>query len=258
MWPFGRSALLDDETAEWHVDNFEWLLERFGADGAFAASRLVLPDAFEVEGLRGVRLADVLFARVKELCGMSDWPVELLAQPETADIEPNPALGSIATGGAAGMFVADGDGVAITYDPRQLRDPPSLVGTFAHELAHYLLATEPERPTSEPDEEEFLTDLAACFLGFGVFMANGAFSTATIVTETGTGSGWSRKGYLPQDDLLFDVALYVAAHGDDPADAARGLKPHMRKPFDRALRQVAGDGRMRTMRERVAKEKERL
>src|SRR5205085_12416082 len=49
-----------------------------------------------------------------------------------------------------------------------LAHPGRLIATFAHELAHYLLATAPTSPPCEDDEHEFLTDLTAAYLGFGV------------------------------------------------------------------------------------------
>ncbi len=72
-----------------------------------------------------------------------------------------------------------------------------MVATFAHELAHFLLATSPE-PLPVPDEEvEFLTDLTAVFLGFGLFLCNTRFRYEQF--SDGVSAGWSmkRQGYCP-------------------------------------------------------------
>ncbi|MDX6851136.1 hypothetical protein SCD92_17290, partial [Gilvimarinus sp. SDUM040013] len=54
--------------------------------------------------------------------------------------------------------------------------PTQLVATFAHELSHYLTCTANEPPPGGWDNWEFATDIAATFLGFGVFMANSSFN----------------------------------------------------------------------------------
>jgi hypothetical protein len=76
--------------------------------------------------------------------------------------------------------------------PPELHGPPQqrpdrLIATFAHELA-YLFATTVEEPPCEADEIEFLTDLAAVYLGFGVFLANARFEFEVL--QDGPLQGW--------------------------------------------------------------------
>ena len=61
--------------------------------------------------------------------------------------------------------------IVISYVPALLKRPDHLIATLAHELAHYLLATARDSPPCEKEEREFLTDLAAVYLGFGVFLS---------------------------------------------------------------------------------------
>jgi hypothetical protein len=43
MWPFTRKPIVDQETAAWHVDNFAWLIRRFGGSEGLTHSKLILP-----------------------------------------------------------------------------------------------------------------------------------------------------------------------------------------------------------------------
>ena len=81
MWPFRKRPFLDPDTADWHVENFEWLIEAFGVNGPMLAGRFVLPDAatFPLDGLSGDALAGRVFDIVRTQAGMAeaDWPVTL-------------------------------------------------------------------------------------------------------------------------------------------------------------------------------------
>jgi hypothetical protein len=133
--------------------------------------------------------------------------------------------------------------VQITYVPALLANPERLIATFAHELAHYLLATAPSAPPCADDEHEFLTDLTATYLGFGVFMANSVLDFAPM--QDGTLHGWrmGRSGYLPEQDLVFATALFIAVKELDPSPACQCLKPHLAKMLKRTLRDLALDKR---------------
>ena len=74
-----------------------------------------------------------------------------------------------------------------------------MVATFAHELSHYLTATAPEPPPGGWDNWEFATDICASFLGFGIFVANSAFSFNQYTEVDSQGWQSSRGGYLTAD-----------------------------------------------------------
>src|SRR5262245_64949203 len=80
MWPFTRKPIVDAETAQWHVDNFAWLVATFGGNGTFADSVLVLPKPglFPADGKEGHARALHILERVKDYCGMDDSTVELV------------------------------------------------------------------------------------------------------------------------------------------------------------------------------------
>ncbi|XWN31823.1 MAG: hypothetical protein ROR55_01520 [Devosia sp.] len=241
MWPFRKTPFLDEDTAAWHLENFIWLMRHFGGGGEFHRSRLVLPKPgfFPVEGEKGHALAERLFQTVKDYCGLSDWPVDLVADngPDSHLLEGS-AMASIRSSSAVGRFAVSDEGVQISYAPRLLDRPQDLISTFAHELAHYLLATAPEDPVCEPDEYEFLTDLTAVFLGFGVFLANTRFSQDVLHLGPIQGVGWTRQGYLPERDLVFATAIFLAVKRLDPSEAADSLDSHLRSQLSKALDQL--------------------
>jgi hypothetical protein len=57
--------------------------------------------------------------------------------------------------------------------------------------------------------------------------------------------GWryGRSGYLPEQDLVFATALFIAAKELDPHPAYQSLKPHLAKLLKRALRDLTIDRR---------------
>jgi hypothetical protein len=107
---------------------------------------------------------------------MADWEADLAADDNPLADDASLALAMIAPQKhALGTFGVAGNRIAISYVPALLKRPDHLIATLAHELAHYLLATARESPPCEKEEGEFLTDLAAVYLGFGVFLANARF-----------------------------------------------------------------------------------
>lgn len=127
--------------------------------------------------------------------------------------------------------------------PALLQRPDRLIATFAHELAHYLLATAAEPPPCESDEIEFLTDLAAVYLGFGVFLANTRFDFEVL--HDGPLQGWrmGHSGYLPEADLIFALGLFIRAKALEADDACNCLKPHLAAMLRRTLRGLRSDDR---------------
>jgi hypothetical protein len=240
IWRYRRKPVVDAETAAWHADNLAWLIRQFGGRDALAETKLVLPKPgfFTFENEQGHALALRIFEQVKAYCGMTDWDVDLV--PDDNPLAEMPALseGMVAPQThALGTFGVSGNRIQISYATAQLQQPDRLIATFAHELAHYLLATAAETPPCEEDEVEFLTDLTALYLGFGVFLAN-----ARIAFEGSTqGWRWQRAGYLPEADLIFALALFIRAKGLDAGPACAALKPHRAKMLRRAVQELSDD-----------------
>jgi hypothetical protein len=127
----------------------------------------------------------------------------------------------------AGTFRVEKGQAIITYDPTMLGDPMALVATFAHELCHYRIAAAGELPPGGQETLEFATDLAAVFLGFGIFGANCAFRFQQRGDSFSQGWQWSRHGYLQPRTWCYALAVFFVSRGE-PVEAARPfLKPHL-------------------------------
>ena len=200
MGLFRAKPVVDTDAAAWHVENFAWLAQQFAGGGAFTRTILVLPKAsfFPTDGERGHDLALRIFRHVKRHCGMNGWEVDLIEDDNALARDLPPSLVPVGPSRhALGTFSASGKRVEISYVSALVRSPERLIATFAHELAHYLLATAGEAPVCADDERECLTDLAAVFMGFGVFLANARFQHETY--SDGAMQGWriGHSGYLP-------------------------------------------------------------
>ena len=240
MWPFRPQPILDPETAAWHTDNFAWLIRQFGK-APFAEARLVLPKPgfFGSDGTQGHHRALCILEQVKAYCGMAEWEVELVADDNPLARPSMPSLAMVAPQKhALGTFSLTGNKTTISYVPGLLQRPQAFIATLAHELAHYLLATAPERPICADDEVECLTDLTAIYLGFGVFLANSRFEFHGLQDHMLQGWQMQYSGYLPEADIIYALALFIRTKDLDPAPAYGCLKPHLAKMLRRAMRDI--------------------
>lgn len=249
MWGrWSRDALLDAELTHWQFEVFGWLLRHMGGITALRARRLILPtrEFFPQRGGRDHAFALALFEQTRIHAGMADWACEL--QPHESGPDPKVSAQAFvkdAPQSPAGTFRTREDGtVLITYDPGQLANPMSLVATFAHELAHYRTASFPEPPPGGWEIWEPATDLAAAFLGFGVFLANTRFQFSHF--DDGRTAGWQSRhqGYLSEPEILHMHALVSLATRTPAAATLAVIKPALRGIFKRVYRDA--DRAMRT------------
>ena len=242
LWPFKQSKIVSDGMAEWHREKFAWLVEEFGEKTAFNSRTLVLPDAqtFRSGGKSGHELACQIFEQIKALAGVPHFEAELIATNETLpEYDGQNIARPTPMAVAAGTFsVPNGNSVVITYEAKLLKEPMRLVATLAHELAHYVLATSSSKWPVDEEDHEFLTDLTAIFLGFGIFQSNSAFEFSQF--SDGNMQGWQtqRLGYLPQNDMVYATALFIKAKGIAADSAYKYLKPSLGKLLRKALASV--------------------
>lgn len=218
-------------------DEFEWLIACFAWLRTVLDDRDIVPE-FVLPGHPAIAAANTaaeLFDAVKSLAGMEQWPCKL--EKVADDFDPGNILIQPDGGSACGTFsVEDGEAV-IRYSDAMLRKPDALAATFAHELCHYLLCNAGD-PPGGPDLMEHSTDCAAAYLGFGVFLANGA-REFTQWTD-GEWQGWraSTTGYLSEQALVTATALFAQLHGHNLAGAEDTLKPHLKKDLRKAVKAV--------------------
>ena len=140
-----------------------------------------------------------MFDQVKRYCGMSDWEVDLVPDDNPlAETSPVSAAMIAPQKHALGTFAVAGSRIQISYVPSLLQRPDRLIATFAHELAHYLLATAAETPPCAEDEIEFLTDLAAVYLGLESFLQTPASSSRSSTTVRCRDGGWGIPAICPK------------------------------------------------------------
>lgn len=249
MGLFGPKLPIDRDELDFQLATFKWLIGQFGPVGA---RPLILPTpAFFPLTATGIEPAvSELFETVRAHAGMTDWPCRL----EPGDADPAFDLGN-------NQFVKRGKGSApcgtfrlgeglggryaiVTYNPGMARDRAGLAATFAHELGHYLMATAAADPPGGWDLHELHTDLAACYLGFGILLANNARSFQHFATESSMGWRSSIQGYLSEQALVTATCIFQRLAGRAPAEAAPWLKPYLTgvlKQADRALHKLAPD-----------------
>ncbi len=214
MWnPFKKKHLLSDDSLHFQIETFKWLLTYFGGDAFYKDTTLILPtEEFFPNIMRGPEeLAESTFRCVQKYVGMDNWPCELQEQEPDPDYKVAPT--TIIKGGEyspLGTFSAkNSKKVIITYNPAIISDPSQLVATFAHELAHYLTGTCQEPPPGGWDNWEFATDIAGVFMGFGIFLANSAFSFSQYTDIDSQGWSTSRSGYLSEPEFAFSLAVFL-------------------------------------------------
>ena len=235
---FGKRLPIDDDELEFQLATFKWLIGEFGP---VDETKLVLPspEFFPSDGRRGV---EILFDEVRAAAGMADWACRLEAGAEDRPVDAGNAhlLRHEGPSAPCGTFRVeqgtDGPCAVVTFNPAMGQDQPNLVATFAHELGHYLMATAQGTPPGGWDLHELHTDLAAVYLGFGIFLANGARSFSQF--QDAGYQGWSSRtqGYLSEGALVTALAIVERLAGRDPLEAAPWLKEYLRTD----LRNAAG------------------
>lgn len=235
MFGWGRGRFpVDRDEIEWLIACLAWLTREFGAP----TTPTILPDDrfYPPSRRSGHERAIELFDQTKAHAGMTDWPCDLRAG--NADRERSIALGHALRhhqGNPLGTFGYAEGRYYITYNPTSLAHPQTLVATFAHELAHYLLHTAKTSPPGGSALAEHATDLGAVFLGFGVFSANSAKNFRQF--QSGGEQGWEMRGagYLSENALVTGLAFVVRLTAVDAAPVQAELKPYLRGVFKNAL-----------------------
>ncbi|HEX5183275.1 MAG TPA: hypothetical protein VFW19_09010 [Allosphingosinicella sp.] len=236
---FGPRLPIDRDELDWQLATFKWMELEFGP---VAPRRLVLPTPhfFPASSRKGHGRIEDLFGHVRGLAGMADWPCTLKAGRSDRPTKAGLALLLRHEGPSApsGTFRGPirGEDAIITYNPSLAGDTDSLVATFAHELAHYLMRAARTAPPGGWALHELHTDLVAVGLGFGIFLANSArnFSQFQSAGEI----GWSSRtqGYLSEGALVTGLVIFQRLGGRAPDEARPYLKSYLRTDLRNASR----------------------
>jgi hypothetical protein len=136
---------IDDDEFDWMLACFRWFELEFAESRRLRPEALTLPDAeaFPPSRKRGHARAIELFDAVRQRAGMADWECDLVPGEAERKSRVTTGLGLKHIGKSAplGTFAFVEGRYRITYNPSELERPQSLIATFAHELAHFLLHT---------------------------------------------------------------------------------------------------------------------
>jgi hypothetical protein len=163
---FVPSCPVDLGMKTWIERRMLWFVGRFGAERLRSAQVVTpttefLPDAY-TPTKTGVR------ACLDRMCGY----MEIKHSEVALEILPDDLMP-----GAAGLYERRASG-HVCIAESQLADPPQLIATVVHELAHDILLRGQHMTGTEPDHE-YTTDLLPVFLGVGIFGANATVRTAS-------------------------------------------------------------------------------
>ncbi len=86
---------------------------------------------------------------------------------------------------------------------------------------------------------EIATDLAAVYLGFGVFLANTRFHFSHFSDGRTSGWRWRQQGYVSEPEVLHMQAIVSIAMGAPQEQTLAHLKPALRGIFKRVWKEAA-------------------
>jgi hypothetical protein len=217
-----RKPVLDETSALWMFDTFAWALRYLDADVFFHETILVTPSNEHFPGGAGnaEELASLVFKRVKDYAGLGHWPCRLINE---VDFMPGEPVNIQIEGGLRGSKGI----VPATTD-------------YAHTLAHYLGATAPEPPPGGRDNWPHVTELLAVFMGFGLMMANTAFTKKIRSCSSCSGPAVERTNYLSQYDVTYALAIFCVLKDIPAKQVLPHLKSTLRPFFKKAMKEVQG------------------
>lgn len=222
---FASKSFLDPDLDAWCLEGWAWLMRNLGGMEKLARTPLVAPTRafFPPSEATGHARAQHIFDCVRTAMGMDDWncllePFERRPAVQVSEFVIVPEVAA-----PAGTFRVEEGVVTISYASDLVGQPGQLVATFAHELAHYLVATIDEPWPGGPQAHELITELAVAYAGFGVFAANAAMDFAQHGDAFSQGWEARRSGYFSERTWSFALAIFLCLKAL-PIEAAADAK----------------------------------
>lgn len=241
MFDFLKSKpLLDELSIEWLLETQAWALRNFNAELFYRDTRLVTPSnehfPGRVDSVQG--MAELIFEQVKAHAGLASWPCrvvdETLGHAEAATVPTAlPPIGSPAVAPA----VDQPSQLTIPYHPQSIKTPETLIASFAHTLAHHLATTAEEPPPATEEQWPVVTEVLAIHLGFGLMLANSAFTFKGGCGGCG-GAAVRRHAYLSQDEATYALALFCTLKEIPRSRVFGHLKKHLHPLFKKAEQDI--------------------
>ncbi len=213
----------------WLFSSWLWLLREHREREVRA---LVTPDT--VSDASGAPSTSECFERVRALAGVQDWPLALL--PDDPDAE------------------APEGSMAICLARAVLADPTLLVAQLATGIGQHLVQQAEVGAPDDADAVEMTGDLAAVFLGFGLFVTNRA---ARVLHRSEPPLLAVRRpmGALGDRELAYALAIFAWRHEIADDEVCRHLDANPRAFYRTATKDLRRRGRelsaLRAVAERV-------
>jgi len=239
---FKQRPLIEQESADWIFETFEWALRYFDHHEFYKRSRLIQPtNEFFAGNVDSVHnKAENIYRHTLNYAGLVHWPFQL-QKPENFQAVPFPKLALISLDRDSvnrNLPVINSEApIFISYNPQQTLKPEDLSSTFAHVMAQHLVIQSQQFPPGGADYFAEGTEVLAIFMGFGVMFANSAYTF-----RGGCGSCYNgqsnRQATLSEDEVIFSLALYCRLKKIPTSQATRHLKKYLKSSFKRALKQI--------------------
>ncbi len=231
---------------EWVLERLRELIAQRGVE-EFLTTPLVapnprhFPDPFVADEESLAALADRLlrYARLDDLRSRVYLFVNETG-PEHMPTFPTARTTEFRQGGTAALYFGTEEGVChFGVDAQSLGDPMAFVGSLCHEVAHAWRYRHGLARREDPQEEP-LTDLTTCYLGFGILLANATYRFRTSGTQMGYSwnFSWShsRAGYLTPGAICLLLAIHATLHYRGHfKDVRRWLELSQADSFDQAI-----------------------
>ncbi|MEH6649416.1 MAG: hypothetical protein V7707_05230 [Motiliproteus sp.] len=237
---FKPKPLLDDPSAAWICQQFEWIVQQFDGDFFEQTTILVLPDNNHFPGKADNHqaMAQILFDRVKHYAGLNHWPTLLLNLAQHAPQQDDQqAILPLTLQQGQQLAPVAGPPLRVYFNPAQVNEPQAMISSFAQSLAHALAQQTEQPPAIETQQWPLLVELVAIYLGFGVPMTNSAFAFAGGCGSCGKLAA-QRQAFLSQDEALFALALFCQHKQIDNSTVVPQLNSHLKKLYKRAQWQL--------------------
>lgn len=215
--------MVDRKTASWLDDMIAWWIRALGP----VAEVLVRPTDEHFPD----RTPEGLFAACVRYADMTEWNLELVDDDHLSpaaigdDFDPDEHSG----------FLPEGGPYPVSYS----RDDSevAMIASFARALSHYLLYSPYDELLAGDDERQALVDIGAVMMGLGIFIVNGAVTTAD---DGAGGRSIVRVSALDDDSLGYVLAMFAELRDLDDDIVLAHLAPIPRAAFRAGREQLRG------------------
>lgn len=239
---FQSKPLLDEQSVNWIFETFAWALTHFDREEFFHRTKLLQPtnEFFPGRVDSHQNKAETIFQHTLNYTGLSHWPFKLVTPERFEQLAlPDLNLEKIQRHSAPDDLPVQYDAgfLNLTYTIPQTYKSEDLASSFAHLMAQHMVLQSKQLP---PGGRDFLieaTELLAIFMGFGVLMANSAYTF-----RGGCGSCYNphanRQATMSEDEVLFSLALFCRLKEIPSSVATQHLKKHLKAIYKKALKQI--------------------